>query len=216
MRNTYRIPLLAFSVVLLLTTVSARSQLLLAPPDITISAGYSNIQLGNTNNVFYERNGPYADADFAWTIPFTPVQAGFGVTGSEYYDQQSVPSSSSNFFYPYDHLDSNLGFFELEPRVGVHLGGHDGFFVTPRLGAGLMVDSYGIDQAYNNNGNPYIDTVYHTGAAFELHPAIQVGFAWGPAAAGVEASYLHAWGDFGSLGHSANEYRIGAFFTFRF
>jgi hypothetical protein len=212
-----RVFLGAFFCSLILMAVTANAQLFLPAPALTISTGYSNLQMQRANNVFYDHSGPYLDADVAWTLPVVPLQLGIGATTSGYWARESISSlTNNNFGYPYDHVDSNVGFFEIEPRVGLRLGGPTGFYALPRIGAGLLIDSYGVDQSFNNSGNSYLSTIYHTGAAFEVRPAIEVGYSWGFVSAGVEGSYMYSIGDFGDFGHNAQEYRIGAFVTFSF
>ena len=198
----------------------ARAQVMvLEPPAVTVSVGYSNLQSEKANNLFYSHDGSYVDADVAWKLPLIiPLQAGIGVTGSGYWDRQSFnpAPATEDIGYFYNHLYSDVGLFEIEPRIGLRLGGRTGFYALPRIGAGLLIDNYGIDQSFNSGGATYIDTRYHSGAGFEIRPAIQVGYSWGHLAAGLEGSYLYSWGDFGGLGHSAQELRIGAFLNFRF
>ena len=208
MRRTIEILSSAFYLTLFLTAAPATAQVLVSPfPAVTVSAGYSNLQTERAANLFYDHSGPYVDADFAWRLPLiVPLQAGFGVTGSGYFDRESVYfPNNNNFYYPYDRLYSDVGMLELEPRIGVRLGGDSGFFAIPRVGAGLLIDSYAVDQSNTINSNTYFSTDHHTGAAFEVRPAIQAGYSWGPASVGLEASYLYAWGDFGGLGHHAQE-----------
>ena len=205
---------------LFLTTFAVKSQVMIFPaPNVTLSAGYSNLDTRNkAGNLFYDHSGAYVEADFAWRVPLVvPVQVGFGATGSEYSDRRSIPDLADvNFGDEYDHLYSGLGLFELEPRVGVHLGGPTGFFAVPRVGAGLLVDTSSLDQSTNSNDILYLSTQHHTGAAFELRPAIQAGYSWGFVTAGVEGSCMYSWGDFGGLGHDAQEFRAGVFLNFRF
>ena len=104
----------------------------------------------------------------------------------------------------------------MEPRAGVRLGRDTGFFATPRVGAGLLIDSYSIDQSFNSNGATYLTRRDHDGAAFEVRPAVKAGYSWGYLAAGAEVSYMYAVGDFGGLGHHAQEFRLGAFVSFSF
>jgi hypothetical protein len=217
MRYTTGLFLLAWLCITLITAVSASAQqYAIIPPTVTLSAGYSNLQMQKATNLFYDHDGSYLDADFAWRLPVViPLQAGFGLTGSGSEDRQSIYQiNNSNFYDSGPHLYSDLGLFEIEPRIGLKIGRTTGFFLLPRLGAGLLINSYGIDQTFNSNGNTYLSTQYHTGAAFEIRPAIQAGFSWGHASAGIEASYLAAWGDFGGLGHNAQEFRAGLFLTF--
>jgi len=186
-------------------------------PAMTFSVGYSNLQTQKTDNLFYNHDGAYVDADFSWRLPLNiPLQVGIGATGSGHWERQSTFVPLDNTYYPYDHLYSDLGLFELEPRIGLRLGNPTGFFFTPRIGAGLLIDSYAIDQTITNSNGTYLNTQYHTGAAFEVRPALQAGYCWGPAAAGIEASYMWSWGDFGELGRHADEFRVGAFFSLNF
>jgi hypothetical protein len=189
-------------------------------PDVTVSVGYSNLQTQRTNNLFYDHDGAYVDADFAWWLPLkVPLTAGIGVTGSGYSDRRSTDGADnySYNYYGYDgndqHLYSDLGLVEIEPRLGLHLGGARGLFAIPRVGAGLLVSSYDVDRLYtdNSNGESYISTDRHTGAAFEIRPAIRAGYAWRFVTAGVDASYMYSWGNFGAFGRNAHEYRIGLF-----
>jgi hypothetical protein len=211
----------AFVCSLLLAAVTASAQILIVSPapDFTVSAGYSNLQTQTANNLFHSHDGGYLDTDAAWTLPLVvPLQVGIGLTTSGYWDRRSIDIAavSSDYYYPFDHLYSDVDMLELEPRVGVRLGGRTGFFAVPRLGAGLLIDSYAIDETSNFNGTTYIDTRYHTGAGVEIRPAIEAGYSWGFVGAGIDASYMYSWGDFGGLGHKAQEYRLGAFIRFSF
>jgi hypothetical protein len=218
MRQTIGILSVLLGVLLFMGRTGDAQVLLLAPPAVTVSAGYSNLQTEKANNLFYTHDGSYLDADVAWQLPvIVPLQAGLGVTGSGYWERESLfPSVIDNFGDYYSHLYSDLGLFEIEPRIGLRLGGRTGFYALPRVGAGLLIDNFAIDQTFNSGGATYIDTHYHTGAGFEIRPAVQVGYSWGHLSAGLEGSYLYSWGDFGGLGHNAQELRIGVFLNFRF
>jgi hypothetical protein len=204
-----------FLVLFLFSAVTVDADVLWFPPAVTVSAGYSYVQFARSNNVFYDHSGGYVDADLAWRLPVVvPLQAGVGFTASGYEERRSIYAPNNFDYYyndPYERLYSDTGLFEIEPRLAIPLRTPIGFFVTPRVGAGLLIDSYSIDQNQSYKGNNYIDTHDHTGAAFELRPALEAGWAVGPVSAGVEASYMYAWGDFGGLGHHAQEYRIGLF-----
>jgi len=185
----------------------------------TVSFGYSNIQIGHNQGLSYEHNGGYVDGDLLWRMPTRdfPVLLGLGISGSTYNDSDHLfvtfPDGSTGF----THLYSDLSTFSLEARVAVPIPiGRTGFFVLPKLGAGLLVDDYAIDALNTVNGTTFIDTEYHTGAAFALRPALQAGYSWGWASAGAEVSYMAAWGDFGRLGDTALEFRAGVFFRLRF
>ena len=187
--------------------------------DISLSVGYAHAY-GTSNQLFHDKDGAYVDGDFAWKLPVepVPVSIGFGLTGSGYFDSRDLGGYSNGYGYGYydNNAYSDVGFFEFEPRVSMTFWSTllRGVFVKPRFGLGVLIDNYAIDEVNNNDG--YIDTHYHTGAAFEIRPAVQVGYTWGFGSAGIEGSYMPAWGDFGRLGSSIQELRVGGFFTVRF
>jgi len=186
---------------------------------VTVSAGYSNIQIGHNQGLWYERNGGYVDGDVLWRMPTRdfPVLLGVGISGSTYDDRQHVFATFADGFTGFTHLYSDLSTFSLEARVAAPISfGRTGFFLLPKLGAGLLVDSYSIDNLNSSSGTTFIDTENHDGAAFALRPALQAGYSWGWGSAGAEMSYMLAWGDFGRLGTNALEFRAGVFIRFRF
>jgi hypothetical protein len=186
----------------------------------SISGGYSNLQTQHSGGLFYDHSGAYLDFDFGWRVPNPdlPVLVGLGITGSDYWDTHTVYGPFVNDFFPRENLDSDLGLFELEPRIGLALWSADmpGLFLKPRIGAGLLIDNYSIDQATPTASGTILSTAYHTGAAFEVRPAVQAGYSWGPGQFGAELSYMAAWGGFGRLGDNAQEFRAGVFFNLRF
>jgi len=207
---------IGFAVGLFLSSAVASAQW----AEYTLGAGYSHIHTGTSPGLFYNKYGAYLDADFAWHVPYpgSPVLLGFGLTGTGYWDTQDVNDLNGNNFFGNRDLDSDLENYEIEPRLTLDLPVPGTLiFIKPRIGAGLLINNYAIDQfAQQSNNFAVIDTAYHTGAAFEIRPAIQAGLGWGPAAAGVELSYMAAWGDFGAFGSRAQEFRAGAFITLRF
>jgi hypothetical protein len=208
--------------VVCLAVVAGVASTALGQYNFTFSAGYSHIELDNPSNLFHSKDGPYFDTDFAFHPPHLslPLTIGVGITGSGYFDSQDTTFRFSPTTFGTATLYSDIGFFEIEPRVALsfYSGGRrlTGFFVRPRIGAGLLVDSYGIDHVSQTVFQTTFATFYHTGAAFEIRPAVQVGFSWGPGEAGAEVSYMAAWGDFGEFGSEAQEFRAGGFFTWRF
>lgn len=197
---------IAFVAAWLIGTAAASAQIW----SFTISGGYSNVLTNKSDGLFYNRNGAYIDADFNYRVPDAsfPLLVGGGITGSGYWDTQNVLVPGS-FFGGYT-LYSDFGLLELEARaaVPIALRHAPGWFVMPRIGAGLLIDDYAID-------TPNF-TEYFTGAAFEIRPAVQVGYSWGPGSFGAEFSYMAAWGDFGHLGSFAQELRVGLFLRFKF
>jgi hypothetical protein len=205
-----------FVVGLIFSTAVASAQF----GEYTLGAGYSHLNTAvSPAGLLYNKDGAYIDGDFAWHIPFpgSPVLLGFGLTGSGYWDSQNVPFNNGNNFFGQTNLDSDLDNFEIEPRLACEFWlPRTNLFLKPRIGAGLLVNSYSIDQAVQTANGTLFNTLNHTGAAFEVHPAVQTGLSWGPAAAGIELSYLAAWGGFGAFGNHAQEFRAGAFISLRF
>jgi hypothetical protein len=180
-------------------------------PASTISVGYSNLHMGSAGGLFYNRDGGYIDLNAAFRAPGSPFLAGFGVSGSGYYER--MDDQFSNRLY------SDVGLFSLEGRLALPLTveGVRGWFVLPRIGAGLLVDSYGIDNdQVDSQGFTYVHTDWHDGAAFEVRPDLQAGYSFGRGSVGADVSYMGAWGDFGRFSSSAQELRAGIFFSFRF
>jgi hypothetical protein len=180
-------------------------------PSSGVSVGYSHLSMGHADGLFYNHDGGYIDLNAAFRPPGAPILAGFGVSGSGFFE--SMNDQFSNTLY------SNVGLFSLEGRLALPLTveGVRGWFVLPRIGAGLLVDSYGIDNdQVNNQGFTYIHTDWHDGAAFEVRPDLQAGYSFGRGSVGADVSYMGAWGDFGRFSSSAQELRAGIFFNFRF
>ena len=174
----------------------------------TVSGGYSNVHFSHASpNFNYNKDGGYLDGDVNVLLPTAPrLLVGAGVGGSWHYEDDYFNGNNNFFFGP----SSSVGLFNLEGRIGVPISSRSvrGLFVLPRLGAGLLINDYWIDTPFY--------TAYHSGAAFELRPALQVGYSWGFWSMGGEVSYMWAWGDFGNLGSQSQELRAGVFVRFRF
>ncbi len=213
------IRIMAFLAALLLCTTFASAQYW----DDSLSVGYSHFFPERSGGLFFAKDGAYLDGDFAWRIPQVVVPqtfVGVGVSASGYWDSEDSD-------YPLFHNDNNFGttrlysdveFVEVEPRLAMRfwIPGAPGMFVRPRIGAGLLIDDYSIDEPVAYNGYAFIHTLDHTGAAFEVHPAVQVGFERGPFSAGGEISYMASFGGFGGMGTVLQELRAGVFIRFRF
>jgi hypothetical protein len=205
-------------IICLLTGTWAHGQI----SSFTVSAGYSNVQISHNGGLFYTRDGGYVDGEVLWRLPteHVPLLVGASLSGSTYYDWMHVPVTFSDGSPGFVRLESDLGFVSLEARAAVPISfagpGGRGFFVVPKIGAGLLVDSYAIDNTFNSGGFTFVHTSYHDGAAFDIRPGIQGGYSWGWGSAGIDASYMAAFGDFGRLGSVAQEVRIGAFFRVKF
>lgn len=188
----------------------------------TVSTGYSNVQISHNAGPFYNRNGGYGEGEFLWRLPtqHVPLLVGASASGSAYYDFEHIPVTFSDGTPGRVRLESDLGFFSLEARAAVPFSfarhGDTGLFIMPKIGAGLLVDSYAIDNTFNSGGFTYLHTSYHDGAAFDVRPGLQAGYSWGWGSAGIDASYMAGFGDFGRLGSVAQEVRVGAFFRVKF
>ncbi|HEX4053586.1 MAG TPA: hypothetical protein VHX86_04915 [Tepidisphaeraceae bacterium] len=208
----------AFFATVLISSTMAFAQI----GEYTLSAGYSHIYTGSNSSLFYDRDGAYFDADLGWHAPYSrsPLVIGVGLTGSGYWESHDVDVPFNNIngnFIGQTRLDSDLDNFEIEPRVAFEFWiPRTGIFIKPRIGAGLLINNYSIDQAFPQTNYTIFHTADHTGAAFEVRPALQAGYAWGPATVGLDLSYMAAWGGFGGMGNHAEELRCGVFIGFRF
>ena len=182
---------IAFAVGLLIGCSIASAQFY----STTLSLGYSHFDMGHANNLFYIHDGGYFDINAAWQLPNlrVPVLAGLGMSGSGFYDREDGNFGTT--------LYSDVGLFSLEARAALPIvpRGGRGFFLLPRIGAGLLVDSYAID---SQNINGFINTSWHDGAAFDLRPDLEAGYSWGRVAVGADVSYMLGWGDFGNFSSS--------------
>lgn len=188
----------------------------------TVSAGYSNVQFSHSS-LFYGRDGGYVDGDFMWRLPNrspVPLLVGGGLSFSGYYDFMHVPITFPDGTPGRARLESDVSLVSFEARAAAPISlwqeGGRGVFIMPKVGAGLLINDYAIDNASTSGGATFLFTHYHDGAAFDIRPGIQGGYSWGWGSAGVEVSYMAAFGDFGRLGSIAQEVRAGAFFRVRF
>ncbi len=176
----------------------------------SVSAGYSNIRFPHARSpAFYDTSGGYIDANFAFSLPkYSSPIIGFGITGSGYFSTRNDVNVGTLF--------SDVDMISFEARIAAPIpadGGH-GFFLLPRLGGGLLINDYAIDSP---GGVNTIFTSFHDGVGVEVRPSIELGYRWSrDFSAGIEGSYMAAWGDFGSLGSLAQEWRVGFVFSYRF
>jgi hypothetical protein len=197
------------TLIALFVVIAAPSICVAQIPAWSVSAGYSNFNVAHQHDgVFYSKDGAYVDGDVSWLVSRRPIPLvlGGGLSVSGYHESEDVFTPGS--FYPYERLFSDVDLVALEGRAGIPIQLGGGWFVTPRIGGGLLIDTYAID-------NPNF-TRYHTGAAFEIRPAVQVGYSFGMWSLGAETSYMASWGDFGRLGSMGAEFRIGIFARFKF
>jgi len=190
--------------------------------DFALTGGYSHMFPERVGGLFFDKDGAYVDGNFAYRLPGSPVPifAGVGISASGYWDS----ADSDLFFLNNDGFGSNETLYsdvemvEVEPRLAVKLliPGLPGFYIRPQIGAGLLVDNYSVDTVQTINDVSFIDTLYHTGAAFEIRPEIQAGWSFGRTSFGMDFSYMAAFGGFGQMGDVMQELRVGVFARFRY
>jgi hypothetical protein len=189
--------------------------------DATLAGGYSHFFPQKTGGYSFSKDGAFIDGDFAWRLPdlALPTFVGVGVGASGYWDSTDYTFVDPNGYFYNRRLYSDLDMEEIEPRLAIRIRipGLRGVFVRPRIGLGLLINNYSVDTAVPEfNGFTYFHTDNHTGAAFDIHPAIQVGYSQGMFSAGGEVSYIASFGGFGALGDVGQELRVGAFITLRY
>jgi hypothetical protein len=194
--------------------------------DFALTGGYSHMYPERDGGLFFDKDGAYVDANFAYRLPGLPVPifAGVGVTASGYWDSQSSDifflnnNNNSNNFGFNQNLYSDVELIEAEPRLAVKLviPGLQGFYIRPQIGAGLLVDNYSVDTVETINNVSFIHTLYHTGAAFDIRPDVEAGWSLGRTSFGMDISYMAAFGGFGQMGDVLQELRVGAFVRFRY
>jgi hypothetical protein len=174
--------------------------------DMGLSAGYSNVIFNHTGGLNYSRDGGFIDFGADFNTPQTmPVVFGAGLTATGTFDNYQI-----NFQSLYSEI--TMVSFEGRAELPLAFNHNQGFFVTPRIGAGPLLNDFYAQL-------PFGGYHHHTGVAFELRPGVKVGYRFlpgGNAAVGVDGSYMASWGDFGNFGSFGEELRIGAFFSWRF
>jgi hypothetical protein len=190
--------------------------------DFALTGGYSHIFPDKVGGLFFDKDGAYADANFAYRLPGSPVPifAGVGVTASGYWDsdQSNIFLVNNNNFGYNPTLYSDVEMIEIEPRLAVKLWfqGLPGFYIRPQIGAGLLINNYAVDTIQTVTNVSYINTLYHTGAAFDIRPDIEAGWSYGRTSFGLDMSYMAAFGGFGQMGNVIQELRIGLFARIRY
>ena len=204
----------------------------------TLTGGFSNIEMnGRDGNglyagrsmrprllaepaaptpTFYAHRGGYVDGAMMWHVPDDnqlPLVVGAGVSVSGTIASRYGVGGNDSGYRPY-YLESDLGFLSLETRAAMPFrlsAGSEGFFVTPGVGAGLLINHYELQDLEHSNatGGPVRHTSYHTGSAFDLRPGIQTGYAWSWGSLALDVSYMASYGAFGRLGQIGQELRIG-------
>jgi hypothetical protein len=189
-----------------------------AQPVFDISGGYSHLSIKNHDDLQLDKDGAYIDGDAGVRLDGPlPLVLGGGVDLSGYFASQdvAVPQGGGTFFTT-DYSDFGLATFEGRAAIPIMFGSDRGFFVEPRIGAGLLWEEYDIDNFSTSGGNTNFYTLHHDGLGVEVRPGIQLGYSWGPGAAGIETTYMASWGDMGAFGSQIQELHVGAFFSWRF
>jgi hypothetical protein len=177
--------------------------------EFSFTAGYSNLEFKDATGVFYNTSGPYFDGNFALPLPNldSPI-VGFGVSVTGHYDNRDFTNVGTLY------SDVNLVSFEGRIAAPIPADSDQGLFLLPRLGLGVLFDNYQIERPAGGS-NSYTST--HNGFAAEARPSIEAGYRWSPnGSAGIEGSYMYAWGDFGRLGSFAQELRVGLVVSLRY
>jgi hypothetical protein len=191
--------------------------------DFALTGGYSHMFPERVGGLFFDKDGEYIDANFAYRLPGLPVPifAGIGLSASGYWDSQNSDifflNNNNNFGFN-QNLYSDVEMIEAEPRLALKLQipGLPGFYIRPQIGAGLLVDNYSVDTVQTINSVSFIHTLYHTGAAFDIRPDVEAGWSFGRTSFGMDLSYMAAFGGFGQMGDVMQELRVGAFVRFRY
>ena len=187
---------------------------------VLISTGWSTLHTDG-NTVLDNEDGWYLDTEFMWHLqPDKPLWAGIGFAGSYYEASRSV-DLSGGLFAPELDLSADLGLFAIEPRLTYVLMPRQkddrGLFLAGRLGIGLLIadqSTFGVIETGNvvTFGGDSETTV-----AFEVRPAVQIGYSGGHWQVGGEFSYMWAWGDFDAINSDQlEEAHAGVFFRFTY
>jgi len=173
---------------------------------------------------FYAREGPYisAEIDRHFTGGPVPLDVGFAVSWTGHFDSYDVPIYNPNpptaNSPQHDCLNSQVNLSSFEGCIGIPLysRGSSGLFVTPRIGLGLLYAHSVVDTSETTIGGTFFYDARHTGFAGVVRPGVQFGYATQRFAAGVEVSYMYAYGDLTPFGNSMTEFRAGLFLSYRF
>lgn len=195
------------------------SVLLVATPgfaqigSLSTSAGWSHLFVngGGGKGVYFARNGFYLDGEFDWQAARGPVPLllGAGMNFAGYVRTQDIAGFGGGNYVFEVGRESDVILMALEARAAVPISPPEwrGWYLMPKLGAGLLIDSYSIETPTR--------LMEHTAAAFEVRPAIQAGYSWGRWSLGAECAYMAASGNFGTFGNSAQQLQAGVFFRLR-
>lgn len=182
-----------------------------------ISTGYAQLYTDKSGSLLDEEEGWYIDTEFSFQLaPDSPLWLGFAFGGS-YFNADKDFVSGGVLVPTETEVWADLALITLEPRVRYVFapGGRDepGIYVAPRVGAGLLIaDVVASSITELPGGSIEIEGASETEWAFEVRPAIEIGFSGGPWVLGAEASYMIAWMDNDAVGDSLEEMRVGIFF----
>jgi hypothetical protein len=189
----------------------------------TFSGGYSNAQMtGNNAKVsastpfHFPRDGEYLDADLAAPVtaaPF-PLLVGGGFSWTQHTD--SVEATRIPGIFPEAHSQLNQYSLEARAAAPLYFSGSQGFFVEPRVGAGVLSYHFNGHNVFIQTEAPFFEACHFEGYAFEVRPALEVGYTWQRLSFGLDGSCMFAWGHFRPFGSTECELRAGAFLRYRF
>lgn len=182
-----------------------------------VSGGWAKLRTKDTP-FLDQRDGWYFDTDLSWRLTAgSPLQMGIGVSGSYYTADEfrDIPELSPD---PVE-VNVDMGLYTIEPRLRyVFTTNSDGtgFYVAPRIGAGLLVANFELLAEVEGPGGGLFRGENDTNFGYHVRPALEIGVTDGQLTLGAEASYLWGWVDLGSVGDKVEELRAGVFFRIAF
>jgi hypothetical protein len=184
----------------------------------TISGGYSDVHFNGKSAIPYNPSGGYIDLNAYAKMPsYESPLIGLGLTASGNWDNYTIPYATA----PTERsFSANTGLYSLEVRVAFPIGLpklDDGFYISPRIGVGVLVDNFTAGQPYDDYPD-YLLGAYttHTGYGAEVRPDLEIGYRIRRFNIGCEVSYMAGWGNFGKLGDLAGDFRLGLVLGWRF
>ena len=184
------------------------------------SVGWSTLHTDG-KSVLDNEDGWYIDSEILYQLqPESPLWLGVGFAGS-YFEADRDFDFGSGLITNELEVSADLGLFAIEPRLTYVLlprGKDDrSLFLTGRLGAGLLIADQSQLSVIETGNIVTFSGDSDTTFAFEVRPAVQVGYSGGHWQAGAEFSYMWAWGDFDPLNsNTIEEARAGVFFRFSY
>jgi hypothetical protein len=188
-----------------------------ATDNLTLTLGYSRLNISNKTDTPLNKDGYYFDFDAGFPAPGgVPLLLGAGLSGSAFAEDEVTFFPADEDAYVDFTVNSGIALLDLEARAGlpIPIPGTTHLVVEPRIGTGPFVEDDVITGVPIHNGADF-ENVYHAGAGVEVHPALEIMSSWDSGALGIDASFIEGWGRFGQYGSRLSEMRLGLFFTLR-